>query len=332
MHWLLILALLSSTTNIKDQNATGSQLNKMVETALRQELGGKVDHLNVNVKRAENGNAGDFDSFAVNLNGFSADQLASRLASLQQRDDASRRSSQNFAAAPLNAHSFDIGSIMKGGFGDILGGIFGSKFSKQGRIGHVEINAGNFNYDNIRYDSLRVGVGEIKFDWTKALRGDFDIDSMAPGNINLQLAGDQAQRLVAPRLPMVKDLKLGFTNGVANLGGRADFYGVGVPFQTDGRLSVETNQVRVDDLHLKVAKLALPSFLMGEITKAVNPLYDFDPNHKWPIAVNMYTAAGAKNSNTLQMRGGLKWLGFDRDKKEKKSKEQDQSYRFPWPR
>lgn len=313
MHWLLILALLSSTTNIKDQNATGSSLNKMVENALRQELGGKVDHLTVNVKRAADGGAGDFDSFAVNLDGFSADQLADRFRDSQRED--SSRNSRNFAASSFDASSLDIGNILKGGFGDILGGIFDSKFSPQGRIGHMEINAGNFTYDNVRYDGLRVGMGEIKFDWTKALRGDFDINSMAPGNINVQLASDQAQRLVAPRLPMVKDLKLSFDNGVANLGGRAEFYGVGVPFETGGRLSVETNQVRVDDLRLKVAKLALPSFLMGEITKAVNPLYDFDPDHKWPIAVNMFTAAGANNSNTLQMRGGLKWLGFDRDKK-----------------
>lgn len=317
MHWLLILALLSSTTNIKDQNATGSSLNKMVETALRQELGGKVDHLTVNVKRSADGGSGDFDSFAVNLDGFSADQLANRLKDLQRRKDSSNKSSRNFAANSFDAGSLDINSVLKGGLGDILGGIFGNKVSSQGRVGHLEVNAGNFTYDNVRYDGLRVGVGEIKFDWSKALRGDFDIDSMAPGNVNVQLAGDQAQRLVAPRLPMVKDLKLSFDNGLANLGGRADFYGVGVPFETGGRLSVQTNQVRVDDLRLKVAKLTLPSFLMDEITKAVNPLYDFDPDHKWPIAVNMYTAAGAKNSNTLQMRGGLKWLGFDRDKKAK---------------
>jgi hypothetical protein len=316
MHWLLILALLSSTTNIKDQNATGSSLNKMVENALRQELGGNVDHLKVDVKRSEKGGAGDFDSFAVNLDGFSADRLADRFRD-SQREDSSNKSSRNFATSSFDASSLDIGNILKGGFGDILGGIFGSKFSTQGRIGHLNINAGNFTYDKVRYDGLRVGVGEIKFDWSKALRGNFDIDSMAPGNINLQLASDQAQRLVAPRLPMVKDLKLSFDNGRANLGGRADFYGVGIPFETGGRLSVETNQVRVDDLRLKVAKLALPSFLMGEITKAVNPLYDFDPNHKWPIAVNMYSAAGATNANTLQMRGGLKWLGFNRDKKTK---------------
>lgn len=315
MHWLFILALLSSTTNVKDQNATGSSLNKMVENALRQELGGNVDRLTVNVKRAENGGAADFDSFSVNLSGFSADHLAERFMESQQRKEASKTSSRNFAASSFDASAFDLNDILQGSFGDILGGIFGKKFSPKGRIGHLEVNAGNFTYDNVRYDGLRVGVGEIKFDWTKALRGDFDIDSMAPGNINLQLAGDQAQRLVAPRLPMVKNVKLSFDEGRANLGGRAEFYGVGVPFETGGRLSVQTNQVRVDDLRLKVAKLALPSFLMGEITKAVNPLYDFDPDHKWPIAVNMYTAAGAKNSNTLHMRGGLKWLGFDRDKK-----------------
>ena len=316
MHWLLILALLSSATNIQDQNATGSALDKMLETVLRQELGGKVDHLTVDVKRAADGSANDFDSIAVDLDGFSADQLANRLMDLQRRKDSSNnKSSQNFEPSSVNANLLDVGNIMKGGFGDILGGVFGSKFSPQGRIGHVEINAGNFTFDNIRYDSLSVGMGEIKFDWSKALRGDFDIDNMAPGNISVQLAGDQAQRLVAPRLPMIKDLKLSFDNGMANLGGRADFYGVGVPFETRGRLSVETNQVRVDDLRLKVAILPLPKFLMGEITKAVNPLYDFDPDHKWPIAVNMYTATGATNSNTLQMSGGLKWLRFGRNNK-----------------
>jgi len=310
MHWLLILALLSSTANIKDPNASGASLNKMAENALRQELGGSVRNLKVDLKRGKNGGAGNFDSFAVTLDGFSADRLADIA-----RDNTQKK--RQFAASPLNANSLDWGNILNGGFGDILGGIFGSSFSPQGRIGHLVVNAGNFTYDDIRYDGLRVGVGEIKFDWTKALRGDFDVDSMQPGNINLQLAADQAQQLVAPRLPMVSDLKLSFDAGMANLGGKADFYGMNVPFQTGGRLSVQTNQVLVDDLHLKVAKLSLPSVLMGEITKAVNPLYDFDPDKKWPIAVNMYTAAGTQNANTLKMSGGLKWLGFDRDKKKK---------------
>jgi hypothetical protein len=76
---------------------------------------------------------------------------------------------------------------------------------------------------------------------------------------------------------------------------------------------VQTNQVRADDLRLSLMKLKLPSIVMNEITKSVNPLYDFDPNQKWPIAVNLNTADAARN--ILAMRGGLQWLGFNRDKR-----------------
>jgi hypothetical protein len=69
--------------------------------------------------------------------------------------------------------------------------------------------------------------------------------------------------------------------------------------------------VRADDLRLKIAKLRLPEFVMDELTKSVNPLYDFDPDEKWPIAVNLNTA-DARN-DMLSMRGGLRWIGRQKD-------------------
>jgi hypothetical protein len=94
---------------------------------------------------------------------------------------------------------------------------------------------------------------------------------------------------------------------------------VKVPFEAGGRLSVQTNQVRAEDLRLSLAKLKLPSIVMNELTKSVNPLYDFDPNQKWPIAVNLNTADAARN--ILAMRGGLQWLGFNRDKRTDSSRQ-----------
>jgi|GEM_PF-2951147 len=305
MHWLMILGLLSATTEVKDPNASGATLNRLAENAIRQQLGDSVRSVRVDLKRGKN-RTGDFDYFNINLDGFDAN----RFESLQRRNNDSRR---------LNVSRLDIGDIFGGEYGDIfnggLGGVLGDLLTGGvGRVGKMQVNAANFSYDDVRYNNLSAGLGEIRFDWTKALRGDFDIKSVQPGNLGLSLRSDQATKLIAPRLPSVRDVRLRFNNGQANLSGKSDLIGVQIPFDVAGRLSVRTNQVRADDLSLKISRLRLPDFVMGEITKSVNPLYDFDPDQKWPIAVNLNTADAS--NDVLAMRGGLEWLGLKRHEKE----------------
>lgn len=314
MHWLMILGLLSATTDIKDPNASGATLNRLAENAIRQQLGDSVRNVRVDLKRGK-GRGGDFDYFNVNLDGFDAN----RFEEVQRRNENTRRLNAANSPQKLNAARLDIGEIFSGEYGDIfnggLGGVLGDLLTGGvGRIGKMQVNAANFSYDDVRYNNLSAGLGEIRFDWSKALRGDFDIKSVQPGNLGVSLRSDQATKLIAPRLPSVRDVRLRFNNGQANLSGKSDFIGVQIPFDVAGRLSVRTNQVRADDLSLKIAKLRLPDFVMGEITKSVNPLYDFDPNQKWPIAVNLNTADA--NNDILAMRGGLEWLGFNRKEKD----------------
>ncbi len=305
MHWLMILGLLSATTEVKDPNASGATLNRLAENAIRQQLGDSVRSVRVDLKRGKN-RTGDFDYFNINLDGFDAN----RFESLQRRTNDSRR---------LKVSRLDIGDIFGGEYGDIfnggLGGVLGDLLTGGvGRVGKMQVNAANFLYDDVRYNNLSAGLGEIRFDWNKALRGDFDIKSVQPGNLGVSLRSDQATKLLEPRLPSVRDVRLRFNNGQANLSGKSDLIGVQIPFDVAGRLSVRTNQVRADDLSLKIARLRLPGFVMDEVTKSVNPLYDFDPDQKWPIAVNLNTADA--NNDILAMRGGLEWLGLNRNEKE----------------
>ena len=316
MHWLMILGLLSATTNLKDPNASGSALNRLAENSIRQQLGNSVKNVKVDIKRGA-GRSGDFDYFNVSLDGFDASKLenlqnktsgnnsrSSRSTPLAQRDLTSNN------IKPEDIFNGDFGGIFNGNIGDIIGGVLTGGV---GRIGKMQINASNFSYDGVRYQGLNAGLGEIKFDWGKALRGDFDVKSVQPGNLGLSLRSDQATQLIAPRLPSVRDVKLRFDNGLAYLGGRTDFYGLKVPFEAGGKLSVQTNQVRADDLRLSISKLRLPSFVLNEVSKSVNPLYDFDEKKKWPIAVNLNAANSA--NDVLAMRGGLQWLGFKRNDK-----------------
>ena len=328
MHWLMILGLLSATTNLKDPNASGTSLNRLAENTIRQQLGNSVKNVRVDMKRGP-GRAGDFDYFNVTLDGFDAAKLGD-----VKSNDFSSRLNANPSAKVNNLGAEDIfgdfGGIFNGGLGDILGTVF---TQGAGRIGKMQINASNFSYDGVRYQGMNAGLGEIKFDWAKALRGDFDVKSIQPGNLGVSLRSDQATKLITPRLPSVRDVKLRFDNGLAYIGGRTDFYGVKVPFEAGGKLSVQTNQVRAEDMRLSIARLRLPSFVMNEITKSVNPLYDFDEDKKWPIAVNLNTANS--DNDVLAMRGGLKWLGFKRnDKKNEKSKndDYDDDYNGTWNR
>jgi hypothetical protein len=202
----------------------------------------------------------------------------------------------------------DLGDILKGGdLSDVLGGVLGGKGA--GRIGRIRLRATNFTFQGARYDALDATLGEVRFDWTKALRGEFDIQSVQPGTLGLSLRADQAARLLGPRLPSIRDLRVRFSNGLAYFGGRTEYFGVGVPFEVGGRLSVTQNEVRADNIRASVAKFRLPAFVVNELTRGVNPLYDFDPQDRWPLAINLQTA-GTTN-NAMALRGGLQWRGFN---------------------
>jgi len=338
MHWLLVLALLSSTTNIKD-GATGSSLNSAVESALRQRLGGaKVVRVDIARAAGNKLSTGDFDRFNVTLDGFNADgllNLGSRATSTQtpsSRPNGGRPNGNTYPGGtyPRDSYpgddaypdfdtrtrlnNFDLGDILNDDLGGIFGGIFGNVLGKNsnGRIGRMQINATNFTFQGVRYDGLAASLGEMKFDWAKAIRGEFDVKSLQPGNLQMRLSADQAARFIAPRLPSLKDVRMRFADGKAFVGGKANYYGLSLPVEVGGRLSVKANQVRADDIELSLARLRLPSFVVKELTDGVNPLYDFDPQQRWPIAVNLNTADA--RSNVIAMQGGIQWVGFNRSR------------------
>lgn len=309
MHWLLLLAVLSSTSGLKGGNT--AQMNRLAENALRQQLG-SAKAVKVEITPGKNGSNGDFDALAVTLDGFSADRLA------DIANKAANRNTSNYApnsgtgnSNTRNLGSDDLGGLLKGDIGGILGGILNGK---NGRIGHLRINASNFSYGGAQYDVMRADLGEIRFDWAKALRGEFDVKSIQPGNMLVQLRGDQAAKLLAPRLPSVRDVRVRFANGRAYLGGRASSYGLNVPFEVGAQLGVQQNRVMSNNFQASVANLRLPGFVLDQLTKSVNPLYDFDPQQRWPLAVNLQTAGTA--SNALTMKGGIQWLGFGKSRQQ----------------
>lgn len=322
MHWLFLLAILSSTTNL-DSNGSSSNLNRLAENALRQQLG-SARTVRVQIVPDESRRRGDFDTFNITLDGFNADSLMGLANRTGQSSSTANRSGgypgdESYLDAKNQKRNFDLEDVFRGGdiggIGDILGGVLGGKGARGiGRIGRIRLKATNFSMQGARYDAMNADFGEVRFDWAKAARGQFDIQSVQPGTLGLTLNADQAVRLLAPRLPSVRGLKVRFANGLAYVGGRADYYGAGVPFEVGGRLTVQQNQVRAESFRASISRLRLPSFVLNELTRGVNPLYDFDPQNRWPLTINLQTA-GTQN-NALALRGGIRWRGFgqhDRD-------------------
>ena len=302
MHWLLLLSLLDSSTALKN-GGSPSTLNKLAETSLRRQLG---DVQNVRVVVAPGQGQGDFNSFDVTLDGFSAD----RLMNLANKTSSSQSTNRSFDARDLEDILGGIGkgNVGSGGkYGDILGGVLGGAKSG-GRIGRVRLKATNFSFQGARYESMSADLGEIKFDWRKALTGNFDIKSVSPGTLALSVRGDQAAKLLAPRLPSVSDVRVRFSDGRAFVGAKSGLYGVRVPFEVGARLSVQQNRVMATDFAASVSKLRLPSVVVNELTRGLNPLYDFDPQGRWPLAINLSTAQAT--GDVLAMRGGVQWLGL----------------------
>lgn len=322
MHWLLLLALLSSTGDLKNVGGSNDALSRAAETSLRRQLG-PVRSLRVDAARKSTWSPGDFEHFNVSLDGASLDSLLALADRAETKRLQSLQSRQSLRNNLNRKNNFDLGDIFGGGdlgdlgdlgtvfggdLGSVLGGVLGGQ---KGRIGSVKLNLTNFTLQGVGYERLDANLGEIQFDFVKALQGDFDIKSWQPGTLNLQVRADQAQRFIVPRLPSIKDAYLKFDGGRAWVGGKANYYGLSLPFQAGGMLSVQSNQVRAENLALSVANLRLPGFIVDELTKGVNPLYDFDPQRRWPVAVNLQTA-GAQGDR-LSLSGGLQWIGFNRN-------------------
>lgn len=325
MQWLLLLAVLATAGDIpRDGRSSGSSLNRLAETSLNRRVGG-AQRVRVLMQPTGQWSRGDFQSFRVELDGFNADRLLNLADTSSATPDYTNRNTTD-----RNTRRFDLGDVLNSGvlgpdilggdLGDVLGDILGGNRSSTagvGRIRNLEIQATNFSFGGVRYEGLSASIGELRFDWSKALRGEFDIQSLSPGSLQLRLSAAQAARLLSPRLPDIRDLRLRFQNGKTLVSGRADAYGVRMPFEIGGRLSVQQNQVRADDLQLSVASVRLPRFVVEEITRSLNPLYDFDLQSRWPVVVNLSTATA--NNDFLAMRGQLQWHGFNRDRQDQRS-------------
>lgn len=325
MHWILLLALLSSTTGLKNTDSP-STLNRLAENALRRQIG---DARSVKVQVSPSRDKGGFDNFSVSLDGFAAD----RLLDLANRTDQSSRRNDPYSGGQPDGRSPDeprypseLRRFKAGDLGDIFGGIGGGKYGDLGgifgdilggglgtrgvgRVGHISLRATNFSFQGARYDFLSADLGEVRFDWSKALRGEMDVQSVAPGSLALRLSSSQMTRLLAPRLPSLRDVKVQFSGGRAFVGAKSEYYGVRVPFEVGARLSVQNNEVRADDFRASIAKLRLPGLVTDELTRGLNPLYDFDPQNRWPLAINLSTAQA--QGDTLALQGGIRWIGFN---------------------
>ena len=334
MHWLLLLSILASTTGVKSGTDTNSA-NTLVANAIRQRLGG-ARNVQVQLAPSSSRAAGDFDRIVVNLDGFNAD----RLQSLADGSSTSNYPDSNYPSGdgqngaygsdgkpniypPDDISFLKARSLGRDDIGDILGGVLGGGigsggdignilggFLKGGRIGRLQFTATNFSFGGATYDRLGADLGEIRFDWAKALRGQMDVKSVQPGTLALSLRADQAAKLLSPRLPQLQDLKVSFRDGRAFLGAKSNFYGLKVPFEVGASISVTQNQVIANNWQASLANVRVPGMVLNEITQRANPLYDFDPQRRWPIAVDLQTA-GTSN-NALALRGGLRWLVLNR--------------------
>ena len=133
MHWLLILALLASTSDLKNVTSSGDSLNRAAEAALRKQIG-PVRNLRVEAVRGNRWQPGNFDSFRVSLDGATLDSLLAL-------SDRAKNSDARLNARPMT-NNFDLSDLFKGGLGQVLGGALGGN---GGRIGRIQLNATNFS-------------------------------------------------------------------------------------------------------------------------------------------------------------------------------------------
>ena len=138
MHWLFLLAILSSTTSVTN-GGTPSTMNRLAENALRKQLG-NTGNVRVQMAPGTSKARGDFDYFNITLDGFAADRLlglAERAQSsgTSSRDNGSRYPGDEYSRDdyPLQGRTTGtrLGRLGRGrghrlGFGDIqnVAGIF----------------------------------------------------------------------------------------------------------------------------------------------------------------------------------------------------------------
>lgn len=253
--------------------ATPARVQKTAEKALRQQFPGALVHVEVKGKRGTDVVNGRFKSIVVEL------------------------SNARFDSFPLQPNQTPTATTST------------PKKVKTGSIGHLELRLRNLIFADPKSGDLAVSSAVISFD---EVRYDFNalkkqskvrLISFSNGKIALGVESPALLPIFGRRAPDIKNPRVELSGGEAIFSGRREFLGTGTDVIVRGPVVARGRNLELDNPRVQVADLILSPAVAAPFLKGVNPLYEFDPEGKWPLSLRI-DRVGAENG-ALQVEGAL---------------------------
>jgi hypothetical protein len=291
-----LLAALLGGFLVFNTQATPRKVEGMAETVLRQRFPRAQVDVTVRGKSGRPVLRGRFDEVHVEMANFDVSGTGSSTSLSSSTPAASRTTTPEPAAAsarPVASSTPDLIAVP------------GAK--RQGRVGRVEMQLRNFNYDGLKVEQAAVEFNDVVYD-LDALKDHSEVRLVAvgPSKARLSIPAASLQGMVHTRLKDITDARLTVQGGSVRVTGKkpAPLFGTPVPVTVTAKLEARNGaEIWLTDSRVTMGGLPVPAALARSLTTDMNPVYVFDRERKWPLRVQVTSIQ--MHDNKVDVSGDL---------------------------
>lgn len=175
---------------------------------------------------------------------------------------------------------------------------------KIGKAEKIEFALANVNFLGLPIARANFDFNTVEYDFNALKkRSQFQIVSMGPAQMKLELGAPALRALFAERLKDLENVAIAFEDDQLILTAQRDVVGLKTPIRLTARPVGMGSTVRLENPTLKVGGVALPALAANAVLKDVNPVYTFDSEGTWPFNVDLQTLS--TQNNTLVLTANL---------------------------
>lgn len=194
------------------------------------------------------------------------------------------------------------------GIGDIDNLPFSTGPAKKvGYLGRLELALRDFRFGGLPVESSEFTFEDVAYDFN-ALKNQskLSIVQCGPAGANIVLGASALQQHFGDSLEGVSDIRISLRDGLLHLDAKKKLplIPIGVPFHLSARPIMKNgNEIWLTQGRLSFENTTGLSLRVNNLLADLNPIYQFDPEKKWPFRIQL-TSVNAQN-NQMQINAAL---------------------------
>lgn len=182
-----------------------------------------------------------------------------------------------------------------------------SKATEVGRLGRLELALRDFSYNGVPVIASDFNFDNVSYDFN-ALRKQsrLSIVDCGPANLHLSMSAAALEPTFADSLEGVTDVKITLRDGLVHMDAKKTIpiLRIGVPFHFTARPVVKNDsEIWLTDGRIAMENVTGFTLRVQNLLGDLNPVYAFDPDHKWPFRVKLSNVSA--RANMLDVNGDL---------------------------